>query len=260
MLRDKISEIMTQRLVTIGQSRPVGEAVSLMAEKNIGSIIVEEDGKVVGILTERDILGKMSTGVRLSDVPVSKLMTRHVVTAPPNTRIIDAAGILIENGFRRLPVVADGHLVGLVTETDLTFEMNSPHVSGDVAQYMSSKVHTIGTRASVVEAVDNMMEHNMGSSLVVDDEGNVCGIVTERDILRSIVARDRDPEGVSVDELMSQEIVSVGPDTHVSHACHLIYYYGIRRFPVLDQKESLLGIITERDLLRALKASHEKGL
>jgi CBS domain-containing protein len=257
MLRDKVSEIMTHRVVTVSESSTVYEAACLMAEKNIGSSIIVEKGRVKGILTERDILKQLGAGNNLEGMVVSDLMTEHVITVSPDTRIMDAADILIKHKFRRLPVVEGGILVGIVTASDLTFEMDSPQTTGRASDYMSKPVYTIHSSATVADAIKVMVNRNIGSVVVVDDK-NIAGILTERDILRNVVAKRRVAGETKVSQVMSSEIVTVKPDTQVSHICHLMYYYGFRRFPVVDSRENLVGVITERDLLKAIKDTHEK--
>jgi len=258
MLRDKISEVMTHRVVTAAENSTVYEAACVMAERNIGSILVAEGGRVKGILTERDILRQLGSGDNLEDMLVSDLMTTHVVKASPGTSITDAADILIKHNFRRLPVVEGDMLIGIVTATDLTFEMESPRAAGTVSQYMSGKVSTVSPKATVAEAVKAMVKRNIGSVVVVDGE-KVIGILTERDILRNVVAKKRKAGETRVSQVMSPETVTLHPGTQISHTCHLMYYYGFRRFPVVDDDGRLVGVISEKDVLKALRPTYAKA-
>jgi CBS domain-containing protein len=255
MMRDKISEIMTNRVVTAGRSATVFDAAVRMSDRNIGSILVTEDSRVKGIITERDILMQLAKGSDLRKLPVDRLMTKDVITVASDTRIVDAAQIMVKHGFRRLPVVEHGILVGIVTATDLTFEMNSPRVRGTVADYMSRQVHTVPSQASVEEAISEMAKRRIGAVNVVD-HGGVVGILSERDILRRVVAGGLNPSDSVVADVMTPEVIKVEPETQVSHACHLMYYYGHRRFPVVDKNDNLIGMVTERDLLKAMRPSY----
>ena len=255
MLRDRVLEVMTSRVVTIGESSTVQEAAALMARTNIGSVIVVEGGKILGILTERDVLRRFLDG-GIGGKRVLELMTRQVVSIAPETTLADAAGLMIGHGFRRLPVVEGSVLVGIVTATDLTYEMNSQHLKDRVSKYMSRVVYSVPLSATVIEAVESMVGHNIGCLLVLDG-AEIAGIVTERDIVRGVVARGPRPKDDGVTEIMSTEVVRVEPDTLVSHACHLMYYYGVRRLPVVDGRGTVRGMITERDLLKAVKHGFE---
>jgi CBS domain-containing protein len=258
MLRDKVSEIMTNRVVSTDRSSTVHGAASLMEAKNIGSILIADNGKISGILTERDILGQVAEGADLKRMRVTELMTRDLRTIRPDTRIVEAAGMMVRHRFRRLPVIEDDIIVGIVTATDLTFEMNSPRVRGTVNDYMSRSVFATSPTASVAEAVRVMAANKIGAVTVVD-ERDIIGMLSERDILRNVVVKGADPAKAQVADVMSPDTVKVEPATQVSHACHLMYYYGLRRFPVTDRNGNLIGMITERDILKAMKDNYKEA-
>jgi len=257
MERDKVSEIMTNMVVTASESHSIYDIACLMASKNIGSLLITDTGHIRGIITERDILSRLSEGSRLYGLPVTKLMTRKVLTIKPDTRIVEAADLMINHLFRRLPVVEHGILVGIVTATDLTFEMNSPNIHGKVKEYMSRETHTSPPSAYVTEAVKVMVENNIGATTVVDGK-EVVGILSERDIMRNVVAKKAEPDKVLVSSVMS-DTIKISPDTQVNYACHLMYYYGHRRFPVVDDRGKLIGMVTERDLLKAMRPNDSKA-
>ncbi len=257
MERDKVSEIMTNMVVTASESHSIYDIACIMASKNIGSILITDTGSIKGIVTERDILGRLAEGGRLYGLPVTKLMTRKVLTIKPDTRIVEAADLMINHLFRRLPVVEHGILVGIVTATDLSFELNSPNIRGKVREYMSRETHTIAPSAQVSDAVKVMIEHNIGAVTVVDGK-EVVGILSERDIMRAVVAKKAEPDKVQVSSVMS-DTVKISPDTQVNYACHLMYYYGHRRFPVMDDRGKLIGMVTERDLLKAMRPNDPKS-
>ncbi len=253
----KLSEVMTHRVVTVEESLDVAAAAAKMAEKNIGSIIIHEDSRIGGILTERDILRHFGAGDIVEEARVGDWMTKEVITAPQDTTIIEAADVLVKHRFRRLPVVSGKDLVGIVTATDILFELSNPSAHGTVSDHMSTSLYTIASTASVSDAMKVMIDNNIGSVIVLDASG-ITGILTERDVLRSMVAKGRDPDETKVHHIMSSEVVTIDPDTEVSHACHLMYYYGCRRFPVVDN-DRLVGMVSERDLLAALKDIITKG-
>ncbi|MBD3388063.1 MAG: CBS domain-containing protein [Candidatus Altiarchaeales archaeon] len=250
MVHERISDIMTHRVITVNESMTVYDAACAMASKNVGSILITEKASLKGILTERDILRQIGQGNNVDKMLVSDLMTKNVMTVTSDTRISDAGRILVEHRFRRLPVVDGGVLVGIVTSTDLVFELNSHQISGHISDYMSTTTYTVRSSASVGDAVEVMIKNNIGSVIVVDDD-DIKGILTERDVLKAVVAKKKSSDTI-ISEVMSRNTLNVHPDTQISHACHLMYYNGIRRFPVVDYDHKLAGMITERDLLQAL--------
>ncbi|MGA2789726.1 MAG: CBS domain-containing protein [Candidatus Bathyarchaeia archaeon] len=115
-----LSEIMTTKVVTVDISERVEEALRLMIKFDIGSIIVVDKQKPVGIITERDITRAALRGDSLLRLPARSLMSRPLQTTTPNQEIWRTFEIMLRLGVRRLPVVDNDKLVGIVTEKDLT--------------------------------------------------------------------------------------------------------------------------------------------
>lgn len=108
---------------TIGPDQMVFEVITLMAEKNIGAVPVVKDGKVVGIVSERDYVRKMELKGRASvGTPVSEIMTHDVRTVNSQHTVDQCMNIMTDHRLRHLPVVDDGRLVGLLSIGDLVKE------------------------------------------------------------------------------------------------------------------------------------------
>jgi len=111
---------------TITPSAPVFEAVKLMAEKNIGALVVMEDENVLGIITERDYARKIILMGRSSkDTPVREIMTSEVICARPDQTNEECMGLMTDRRVRHLPVVDRGGLIGLVSIGDLVKDIIS---------------------------------------------------------------------------------------------------------------------------------------
>lgn len=104
---------------------------------------------------------------------------------------------------------------------------------------------------TVKEAAKLMGEKNIGSTIVVR-EGKPIGILTDRDILLRVMNNGLDPEKTSVDEIMTEQIVTLREDTGLFEALQQIKGKGIRRFPIVDAKGNLQGIMTLDDILYLL--------
>ena len=105
---------------TIGPTASVFEAVRLMAEKNIGALLVVEHDQVVGMLTERDYARKVVLMARSSkDTPLRDIMTRPVMYVHPHHTNEECMALMTENRLRHLPVVDSGKLIGLISIGDL---------------------------------------------------------------------------------------------------------------------------------------------
>jgi CBS domain-containing protein len=116
-----VKEIMNRNVKTVRPEDTVKDAVKVMNEQRIGAlVVVSGTGEVVGILTERDILtGVVATGKSADDVKASEIMTPNIVTITPDMTLEEAADVMTENKIKKLPVVHEGRLVGIVTATDL---------------------------------------------------------------------------------------------------------------------------------------------
>jgi CBS domain-containing protein len=118
---DTIDQLMTKKVVTVETSDPMKKALQLMMERDIGNVIVTEKGKPVGILTERDAIRKCVQGKDILGANAGDLMSSPLKTAPPKTKAFEALEIMHKNKIRRLPIVENGKLLGIVTEKDLIY-------------------------------------------------------------------------------------------------------------------------------------------
>ncbi len=116
-----VKEIMTREVCTIGKDDNLLNASKRMIEFGVGSIVIIEDGKPIGIVTEKDILYKVvARNLLPSDVKVKDIMSSPLITVDPNTSIREASDIMKKRGIRRLPVVnSNGDLIGIVTDNDI---------------------------------------------------------------------------------------------------------------------------------------------
>jgi CBS domain-containing protein len=112
-----VSEHMTRSLLTIPADATLGEAASAMAERGVGAVVVLE-GESIAILTERDVLNAVADG-QGGSAAVSDWMTRNPDTIEPEDTTDQAATLMIHGGFRHLPVVEEGELVGILSIRDL---------------------------------------------------------------------------------------------------------------------------------------------
>jgi len=121
----RVRYLMSTPAITISPTATVFEAIKIMAEKRIGSIIVTEGEEIKGIFTERDLISK----VLVKELDPKKVTIREVMTpAPlititPDAEISEAALLMVRKRIRRLPVIEDGKLVGILTAADLYYRV-----------------------------------------------------------------------------------------------------------------------------------------
>lgn len=116
----KLSEMFRSDVVTVNPQEPVRSAVEKMQKKNVGAVVVVLEGKVVGILTDRDVALKIALGRANPESPVSDLMTKNVTTIWDDQGVFNATQYLRGKKVRRLPIIdRQEKLVGMLTMDDL---------------------------------------------------------------------------------------------------------------------------------------------
>jgi len=111
---------MVKKVVSLEGYASVCQAVKLMNENKIGSLVILRNGETVGILTERDLLERVLEKCKNpKDTYVFEVMTGHIITGNPEMEITEAARIMFENRVKKLPLVEGNKLVGIVTLTDI---------------------------------------------------------------------------------------------------------------------------------------------
>jgi CBS domain-containing protein len=115
----KARDVMTVNLYTLAPSHKVKDAAKIIADKNVGSVLVVKEGKLVGIFTERDLAKLVAKGVSL-DTPLSEVMTKNVHTVHADDPLVKAVYFMVEYNIRHVPVVdAEGKPIGIISARDI---------------------------------------------------------------------------------------------------------------------------------------------
>jgi len=113
-------DFMTKEVVTIETTKSALDAAKLMAEREVGSLVILQGGKPVGIVTDRDVVVRaVAKDLQLSGVKVGEIMSKPLVTVKLDTPMIEIAKIMDDRGVRRVPVVKGDEVVGIVTSSDM---------------------------------------------------------------------------------------------------------------------------------------------
>jgi len=119
-----VRDIMTRPVVTVLSSEPVVTAVRKMVSHDIGAVIVVSGEVPVGIITERDVLKRVILERRdPQNTSCQEIMSKPLITVRPETPLGEALSVMKRSGIRRLPVVEQGKLIGIVTEKDIIREI-----------------------------------------------------------------------------------------------------------------------------------------
>jgi CBS domain-containing protein len=114
-LMGTLGEIVTPDFITVAPEDTLGEVAERMSAKNVGAVVVKDFGRLIGVLTERDMLRAMAARVHTSDARVRQWMTENPITAAPDTTFEEAQAVMLEKGFRHLPVVEGDTILGIVS-------------------------------------------------------------------------------------------------------------------------------------------------
>lgn len=134
----KIGDIMTTDVRTIDRNSTVEQAARMMKELNVGSIPVTENGNVIGIITDRDVvLRNVADGRTAADTRVEEVMSKTVVTATPDMDVHRAADLMAQNQIRRLPIVENNRMVGIVSIGDLAVRNIYENEAGEALSSIS---------------------------------------------------------------------------------------------------------------------------
>jgi len=111
-----LADVMRTEVIDVAPEDTLGEVAERMSAVNVGAVVVKDYGRLIGILTERDMLKAMAARVHTSDARVREWMTEDPLTATAEMEVENAAQVMLEHNFRHLPIVDDnGAVIGLVS-------------------------------------------------------------------------------------------------------------------------------------------------
>jgi len=203
LLREHVESIMNPNPIRVTVYDRLDRILETMVLKNIGVVpVVMEDDVVWGIITEHDLV--MLLAEKKLGRKVREVMTSNVVFIDPGASIREAAESMIKYGIRRLPLIGDGVVKGMVTAKDIVRFIGSHEVfklveTGSIDEVLEKPVETVAAAkyatispdADVGDAATAMREEGVSSLLVVED-GELRGIITERDVLYALATRPRE--------------------------------------------------------------------
>jgi CBS domain-containing protein len=199
-LNDSVREIMTEAMIMLSTTSSFEDAVDIIVQKKVGGLpIIDDEGVLSGIVTERDAMKVLST--KQTDLVVEDIMTTSLRITTPDSAIGEATKEMVSHQFRRLPVVKDDVLFGIVTAMDVIHYIGGKKVfeklvTGDVSEIMGLPVRTlingnlftITPEKNINEAALEMVERNVGALPVIED-ARLVGLVTEFDLVKAFAER-----------------------------------------------------------------------
>jgi CBS domain-containing protein len=139
----RLADVMTSTVVTAEPDMPVRGVAELMRERNVGSVVLVEGGRPVGVITDRDLAINVLADGRGADDPARGYASAPVVTGTLDMEVDEAGELMVTHGIRRLPVLDGDRLIGIVTLDDLVVRTGNAHFAHDLTTQI--------TRASMPE-------------------------------------------------------------------------------------------------------------
>jgi CBS domain-containing protein len=206
-LQIPVEHLMTVQPIAVEPGDGLREVIKKFSFHNVGALpVVNMLGVVEGIITLRDLVSLMGTSSSPLNVQVSEIMNSNVTTAGPGTTLGQAVKLMSEKRVRRLPVVTEGgELSGVLTNKDVIRHIarimnggpSSPGFDRRISELMTADVITIGSEEDVRVAANQMTTFGVGGLVVNDLPSHKIGLVTERDLIRTL------PSKRGIDFLMS---------------------------------------------------------
>lgn len=198
-LNDSVRSIATESVDTLTENATIKEAAEKLVATGHGSFpIVSEGKKVSGIVTEYDILKALKSSFK--DICVKDVMTVKPTVITPDIPISKITQMMVKHGYRRLPIVKDNLLIGIVTATDIMKYLGTGRVfsnmqSGMIEEVLNIPVRDVMTAADIKTATSDMfvsdaaalmLANSIGAFPVMDGE-SLTGIVTEFDLVKAFL-------------------------------------------------------------------------
>lgn len=252
---DKISSIMSRDVITLFPIESLKSAIKKMSSNNVSCVVVIEEKKPIGILTERDIIYMMGINIDFDTVNLQTVMRSPVIAISEETEIPEAANLMVINNLRRLVVVDGVHnVIGIITQTDIIKNLSIDSFINfkKVDQIMNRNIISVRKQDTLPKAISLMAKNRISCLLVIEDNKPV-GMITERDITKSIA---EDTISHHVNEIMTSPVPATNKDISLYDATRLMDENKVRSLTIIDHKSDAIGIITKSDIIKNLRADY----
>ncbi len=272
---------MTQDVVSVEIPGNRDDVLKILKRTGISGVPVVKEGLLVGIITRKDLLRNPD------ETQLGLLMTPDPVTIGPDATIAEAARLMVRHGFRRLPVVVDRRLVGLLSVSDLIVAIAQLRCTLPIRDVYTSQTFAIWEETPLT-VVGRVMEISGFDAIpILDAENTLRGIVSERDLIRNSVIEDsvgvsdfsngtdddewtwesiRDNHTLSysiskvqlpkkpVKHAMVKNVIAVPLNAEVSECALKMKRARVDQLPVINGDKRLVAMLFDRDLIRILCA------
>jgi CBS domain-containing protein len=274
----QVDDLMSAPAYSVSPEDTVGHVKNVMLKHKIGRVLVAYDGTLVGVIAKYDLAKMLESSEagwrrRHQGRTLAKtIMSENLVTTLPSASIEEAAREMITNGIGCLPVVKDGELLGIFTETDLTAHFASTSSKVQVKTIMADTFLTCHRHHSINHVLRDMETYNIFRTIVQEGNGVPVGIITHTNLTFAqeplagskdiVMVRKANRAGVQknryvrkvlqvAEDIMSEPLITIRSDSKAVDAARTMVKNRIDAIPVV-KGESLVGVISKTDIVRKM--------
>jgi diguanylate cyclase (GGDEF)-like protein/PAS domain S-box-containing protein len=251
-----IERIIRPHILTCPPDTPLSEAAHHMVEAGCSSILVAQEGQLIGIWTEQDALALDLASPQSFDTPIAQHMSAPVKTIDVKTSLGEAAMRFREEKVRHFLVVGDnGERKGIITQSDIVINQGVEYylTLRKVKSVLSRRYPVMAAEAALADAVKKMRASRLDALIVEYPEEGGYGILTERDVVRLI---GKAQSLSSVGEVASRPLLSINGDDSLHRARKLFLEKHIRHLGVTDDNGKLMGLASFSGLLESIESDY----
>ena len=261
-----IEEFMERDLELVNETTSAVEAAVRMADKRIGCLVVQGEGPdadqqpIIGLVSETDLVRKvMATDQADVTTPIGQIMSSPLQTIADHRSMLDASHVMEQQGVRHLCVANGEEIVGLISIRDLVryfvYAESGPireldNVYRPLSVLMQTSIEKIDSEVPVRHAAQQMATKKVGA-LLVQQNGELKGIVTERDLVQKVLSQEKDVNILTVKSVMNHPLIDIDINRTIHDASDLMADKWIRHLPVTENRK-IVGILSVRDLIRMI--------
>ncbi|VVB86354.1 Inosine-5'-monophosphate dehydrogenase [uncultured archaeon] len=276
-----VDEVMIREVASAALPGSRDEVLQILKTKHISGVPIVKDGELAGIVTRTDLLKHPE------EEQIAMLMTRNPVTISPDKSIVDAARVILEKKIRRLPVVDDHSLMGIITIADIVGAIARLNITSPISGYIGDNVVSVWSDTPIVVVGAIMELADVKAVPILDSNLDLLGVVSDKDLISASAIEDRtemssmsagsDDDAwtweslrdtmslyysVSKIKLPGSPVKGIvklkgEPDTavlssQVSDCARKMKRNRIDQLPVISSERKLLGLLRDKDLLRTI--------
>ncbi len=278
-----VADIMSSPVYVVNVDEPVSHARKLMLKYRISTLLVLNEGKMVGIVTKSDLGNRLAQAEPLwrrrpiDQIPIKLLMTESVITIYPEASISQAFSLMLENGVHDIPVVKND-IIGIITRTDIVRYVaeHSEEMETKIPKLMTEDVVSVHRHHTINHVIDEMNKNEIERVIVKDDAGKPVGMISRRSLALNLLtdyegklstksiklARKSSPGGqktfryvkevpLTAEDIMVSPLISIDVNEKVSDAAKRLIEEEVTALPVSDGEE-IVGMISRTDIMKSV--------